>query len=153
MIALITVIDERNAIGYCGQLLYDLPEDRKRFRTLTMGHKIVMGHTTYKTLPPLVGREKYVLSHDPVLVLPDAHVIHSLHDIQELGTQDDLWIIGGGQVYTLCMSIAEQLYLTKVHRCSPHSDTFFPNIDPTLWHLCTEEHHEGYSFETYTKVL
>lgn len=149
MISIISVIDERNALGYQGHLLYDIPQDRVRFKSLTMGQKIIMGHSTYNTLPPLPGREEYVLSRDKTLTLPDAIVLHSLEEVVSLGRRDDIWIIGGGQVYNLCIGIADLLYITRVHSRCEYADTFFPIIDSTKWYISSEEVHIGYTFQRY----
>lgn len=152
MITIIAAIDEHNALGYQGHLLYDIPTDKTRFKALTMGHKIVMGHNTYKTIPSLPGREKYVLSRDKTLLLPDATVLHSLQDILTLGQQDNIWIIGGGEVYNLCIPYTQTLYITKIHEYTPQADAFFPQIT-RQWKAISIKHYPTYDFIIYKKLF
>ena len=120
MIALIAAIDKNNGIGYKNELLYNIPEDRKLFRDLTLGKVVIMGRKTWLSLPrkPLPGRTNVVVSR---------HTI-SLRKALELYKDKDICIIGGGKVYKQAMRYADELSLTVIHDDKKKADTFFPVI-------------------------
>ena len=127
MIALIAAIDKNNGIGYKNELLYNIPEDRKLFRDLTLGKVVIMGRKTWLSLPrkPLPGRTNVVVSR---------HTI-SLRKALELYKDKDICIIGGGKVYKQAMRYADELSLTVIHDDKKKADTFFPVISSEYFDL------------------
>ena len=127
MIALIAAIDKNNGIGYKNELLYNIPEDRKLFRDLTLGKVVIMGRKTWLSLPrkPLPGRTNVVVSR---------HTI-SLRKALELYKDKDICIIGGGKVYKQAMRYADELSLTVIHDDKKKADTFFPVISTEYFDL------------------
>ena len=127
MITLIAAINKNNGIGYKNELLYDIPEDRKLFKDLTLGKVVIMGRKTWLSLPrkPLPGRTNVVVSR---------HTI-SLRKALELYKDKDICIIGGGKVYKQAMRYADELSLTVIHDDKKKADTFFPVIPTEYFDL------------------
>lgn len=162
MLSLIVAISENNAIGKAGDLLCYLPNDLKHFKALTTGATVVMGKKTFFSLPrrPLPNRRNIVLTHDIEFAYENTEVAHSIQELQSmLQTDEQVFIIGGGEVYRQFMPLADQLEITHIHHTWEDADTFFPEIDPTIWKCVSEEHFEtdekhifAYTFSTYKKL-
>lgn len=127
MITIIAAINKNRGIGRKNKLLYDIPEDRKLFRDLTLGKVVIMGRKTWLSLPhkPLPGRTNVVVSR---------HTI-SLRKALELYKDKDICIIGGGKVYKQAMYYADELSLTVIHDDKKKADTFFPVVSPEYFDL------------------
>lgn len=127
-IAMIVAMSQNGVIGDHGKLPWHLPEDLKHFKSLTMGHKIVMGRKTFESIGrPLPGRENIVLTRDAAYVAQGVEVIHSLKDLV-LSPDQGLFVIGGAEIYRLFLPCTDRLYLTLVLQdfCG---DAFFPLMD------------------------
>lgn len=118
------------AIGKNNDLLFDLPEDLAHFKKVTMGHPVIMGLNTYKSLPFLLpGRLNIVLSPDE-LEIAGAKVVHTLgeaYDAASAVDQEEIFVIGGGFVYSQAIESADRLYITEVDANSEGADVFFPD--------------------------
>ena len=129
----IVVVDQNWAIGREGDLLFSLPTDMKRFRSLTLGGTVLLGRKTLDTFPggrPLPGRRNIVLTRDPSFHREGVEAFTSLADALAAGADPEhLWVIGGGSVYTALLSRCKRVYLTKVDAAAEGADTFFPNLD------------------------
>ena len=162
MLSIIVAISENNAIGKAGDLLCYLPDDLKHFKALTMGATVVMGKKTFFSLPrrPLPNRRNIVLTRDESFQYENTEVAHSIEELQKMLTADEkVFIIGGGEVYRQFMPLATELHITHIHHTWEDADTFFPEIDPTLWQCVSEERHEAdekhdyaFTFATYKRV-
>lgn len=142
-ISIIAAIGLHNEIGFNNQLLCRLPADMAHFKMLTDGHAIVMGRRTWESLSlrPLPHRHNIVLSKNPAFSLPDATVIHSPSELSEVtDNQEEIFIIGGEQIYRLFIENSQTLYLTRIMAEFP-ADAFFPIIDEKKWHLAEETFH------------
>jgi dihydrofolate reductase len=159
MISIIVAIAENYAIGKNNELLWHIPEDMKRFRRITSGHKIIMGKRTFESLPvrPLKDRINIVVSDDPADVYKGCLMAYSLEEaLLHCRPDEECFVIGGGMIYKQFLPLADKLYITWVHR-EFEADTFFPRIDPESWK--ETERLEGqdtgtgipYSFVTYTR--
>lgn len=158
---LIVAISENNAIGKAGDLLCYLPDDLKHFKALTTGATVVMGKKTFFSLPrrPLPNRRNIVLTRDESFAHEGVDVAHSIEHLQSMLTvQDNVFIIGGGEVYRQFMPVVDELHITHVHHTWDDADTFFPSIDPGVWQCVDEEHHAAddkhayaFTFKTYRK--
>ena len=130
-------------IGRDNKLLFRISPDLKRFRELTMGKTLVMGHNTFKSLPnqqPLPGRKNIVMSRKPWLEIPGAFVANSKEQVMEMVKGEQVFIIGGSDIYKLFLDDCTRIHLTRV-RAAPIADRFFPNLDKKPeWHL---EHESG----------
>lgn len=138
---LIAAITRDLAIGLDGNLLYPVSEDLRRFRTLTMGHPIIMGRKTFESFPkgPLPGRRNIVVTRDPGYAAQGIEVCHSLAEALSLvADADAAFVIGGGQLYAEAITHADNLLLTVIEVDRPDADTFFPEIIPGCWEKTDE---------------
>ena len=153
-ISLIAAIASGNrAIGKNNRLIYHIPEDLKRFRRITSGHVVIMGRKTFEAIGhPLENRTNIIITRDPDYFVEGAIVVHSLDEAlqkaQAFGSEaqarrgdDEIFIIGGGQVYQEAIKMADKLYLTIVEG-SPQADTFFPPYSD-FKKVVFEESHES----------
>ena len=118
-------------IGYKNELLFRISADLKRFKEMTMGKTLVMGHNTFKSLPnqkPLPGRKNIVVSRNQSLKIPGAYVANSKEQVMEMVKCEEVFIIGGEQIYNLFLDDCTQIYLTRV-MANPVADCFFPDLD------------------------
>ena len=131
----IVVVDQNWAIGRGNDLLFSLPTDMKRFRSLTLGGTVLMGRKTLDSFPggkPLPKRRNIVITRQPdfsregveTVLTPQA----ALEAVKELDP-DTVWVIGGGSIYAALLKRCRRVYLTKVETAAPNPDTFFPNLD------------------------
>jgi len=131
----IVVADRRWAIGLNGGLLFSLPTDMRRFRSLTLNGTVIMGHLTLNSFPegrPLSQRRNIVITRDLSSLPEGVEGAGSPEDAVALAggpESEDLWIIGGGSVYAALLSRCRRVYLTRVETQVEESDTYFPNLD------------------------
>ena len=153
---LIVAIAENHGIGVKGELPWHLSEDLKYFKSVTAGYPVIMGRTTYFSLPfrPLKGRKNIVLNlgGEPI---PEVCCVYSFDEAYaeaEKTGADKCFIMGGASVYRAAINDMDTLYITKVHTVVEGADAFFPEIDPELFALdsVSRTHHDditGYDFE------
>ncbi|MCG2609948.1 dihydrofolate reductase [Flavobacterium sp. SM15] len=161
MITLIAAAAENNALGKDNDLIWHLPDDFKRFKQLTTGHYIIMGRKTFESFPkPLPNRTHVIISRQKNYTATEGCIlVNSLEKaIEVCPKNEDVFIIGGGEIYRQSMEIAEMIELTRVHT-SPEADVFFPEIDTEKWNLVFEEYHPkdekhafDFTFLTYKKA-
>jgi dihydrofolate reductase len=135
MISIIVAIAKNHAIGKDNNLLWHIPEDLKRFKRLTLGHKVIMGRRTYLSLPyrPLKDRVNIVITDIPGESFEGCVMVYSIEEAIKLCKPDEeSFIIGGAMVYKQFMEHADKLYITRVHK-DFEADTFFPRIEPEIW--------------------
>ena len=142
-IAIIVAIAEGNAIGKDQELLCHMPADLKRFKALTTGHTIIMGRKTFESLPhALPNRRNMVLSSQPNANFPGCEVCASLPEALALcAGEEEVFIIGGGQVYQQALALYDSLYITRIHHAFPDATTFFPELDAAQWEEIEREAH------------
>ncbi|ERI80913.1 dihydrofolate reductase [Bacteroides pyogenes F0041] len=143
-ISIIAAVDRQMAIGFENKLLFWLPNDLKRFKTLTTGHTIIMGRKTFESLPKgaLPHRRNIVLSSNASSVFPGAEVFPSLEAALKACEEDEhIYIIGGASVYRQALPYADQLCLTEIDSIAPLADAFFPEVSPAVWHEKSREVH------------
>ncbi|NBU80262.1 MAG: dihydrofolate reductase [Flavobacteriaceae bacterium] len=159
MITLIAAVAENNALGKNNQLLWHLPDDFKRFKNITSGHYIIMGRKTFESFPrPLPNRTHVIITRQKEFYSENCIVVDSLQKAIAICPPDEeTFIIGGGEIYTQSIEIADKLDITKVHH-SFGADTFFPEIDLNKWKLVFSEFHPkdekhsfDFTFETYLR--
>ena len=129
----IVAVDANWAIGCQGDLLFSLPTDMRRFRSLTLGGTVILGRKTLDSFPggkPLPKRRNIVITRNPDLAVEGAETAASPEEALALVQGDEnIWVIGGGSVYTALLSRCKRVYLTKVDQTAEDADTFFPNLD------------------------
>lgn len=158
MISIIAAVAQNNAIGYNNQLIYHLPDDMKRFKSLTTGNTIIMGRRTFESLPKgaLPNRRNIVLSRTKK-DFAGCDVFTSLSEaLKNCSAEENVYIIGGSSVYEEALSVADRLCLTEVHDTPANADAFFPKYDG--WrevfreeHQADERHKVNFAFVDYEK--
>jgi dihydrofolate reductase len=132
MIAIICIIAKNRAIGFNNKLLYDIPEDMKHFKEITLGQTVIMGERTFHSMNgrALPGRINIILTLNKDFAAPDCLVAHSMEESINLGRAQagrQIFFIGGGQIYKQALPLADKLYLTVVDDEPKQADTFFPD--------------------------
>ena len=159
MISIVVAASTNNVIGMNGELPWQLSDDLKRFKALTMGKPIVMGRLTWQSIGrPLPGRQNIVITRDPSYRAECCDVVASPAEaLRAAGDVDEVMVIGGGQIYDLFMPKAGRIYLTRV-KTELEGDAWFPNIDLAAWQLMSTESHAAddrnefdFEFRTYER--
>lgn len=131
-ISIIAAIGKNRELGKNNQLLWHIPEDMIHFKTVTEGHPIIMGENTFYSIGrPLPNRTNVVLSLNKDLTIPGCIVCHSINEAIKAASandQEEIFFIGGGQIYKQSLPLADKLYLTLVD-ISTDADTFFPEYE------------------------
>lgn len=157
---LIVAIADNNAIGRGNALLWHISEDLKFFRRQTIGCPVIMGRKTFESIGrPLPHRINIVISRRDVA--PDGvALVHSLGEAFEIAEATNLercFVMGGGQIYAQALDLVDKLVVTHVHTVIENADTFFPEIDPSVWKVeersdLQHDEETGYDFEFVTYV-
>ena len=159
MITIIAAIAENNALGKNNDLLWHLPDDFKRFKEITSGHYIIMGRKTFESFPkPLPNRTHVIITRQKDFSPQGCIVVDSIEKaIASCPKKEDLFIIGGGEIYKQSLSIADRLDITLVHHTFD-ATVYFPEINPEIWkctsdvfHSKDEKHQYSFSFQTFEK--
>jgi dihydrofolate reductase len=156
MIKIIVATSKNRVIGDSNSLIWHLPADLKRFKEITTGNTIVMGRKTFESIGrPLPNRRNIIITRDITYNVDGCEVVNSLEEALML-CNNNCFIIGGGEIYSQSMSIADQIYLTQVHE-DFDGDTTFPEIG-SEWKMVTsqdfepdEKNRHSYSFIEYIK--
>ncbi len=136
-ISIIVAIASNYAIGKDNDLLWHISDDLKRFKRITSGHPVVMGKNTFFSLPfrPLPKRRNIVLTDVVDEKIEGCEMAYSIEEsIEMMDASQENFIMGGGSIYKQFMTIANKLYITRVHQ-DFDADTFFPDIDLEIWKL------------------
>jgi len=153
---LIVAVDNNWAIGNKGELLVRIPEDQKFFRQTTMGHAVVLGRKTLAGFPnglPLSGRDNIILTRNKSFDVRGGIIVHSeeelLHRLKEY-EDNDIFVIGGGDVYKMLLPYCKYAHVTKINY-NYEADTWFPNLDELdNWELVGEsDEHTYFDLEFY----
>jgi len=143
-LSLVAALDRRSAIGRDGQLPWRLPDDLKRFKALTLGKPVLMGRKTAQSLGrALPGRRNLVLTRSMAAPFAAMQAIDSLDRAIELADGEELMVIGGGEIYALCLPTATSMHLTHVDSESVGADAYFPQFDPLDWEITSRQAHEA----------
>ena len=139
MTSIIVAVAQNGVIGDRNALLWHISEDLKHFKALTSGHPVVMGRKTYESLGrPLPNRTNVVISRQE-LEIPGCRVVHSLDEALALfPEEEEVFIIGGAQIYAEALPRADRFYLTRVFH-DYEGDTHFPEWNEELWRLVSSE--------------
>jgi len=160
MITMIAAAGENNEIGRKNDLLWHLPDDFKRFKKITSHHFIIMGRKTFESFPkPLPNRTHIVITRDRSYGKQGANVVYSLEEaLEKAKSTKDVFIIGGGEIYSAALKFADKIELTRVHSTFKEADTFFPEFSKDEWELIFEEKHEkderhkySFTYETWVR--
>ena len=161
MTTIVVAMGEKNEIGSGNQLLWHLPKDLKHFKNLTSGHPIIMGRKTYESIgKALPNRTNIVVSRKKNWFQEGILIVGSIKEAVKFAKKIDenIFIIGGGNVYEQTMEIADRLEVTLV-KANLEADTYFPKINDKIWKKTEETCHEkdeknqyDFCFQTYEKV-
>lgn len=143
MISLIVAVAENGVIGDRNALLWHISEDLRHFKAVTTGHPVVMGRKTWESLGrPLPNRTNVVITRQNIEI-PGCTVAHSLEEAVALFPADEeVFVIGGAQIYAAALPLARKFYLTRVFRAY-EGDTRFPAWDEREWRLVSSESFSG----------
>ncbi|MBK8284671.1 MAG: dihydrofolate reductase [Ahniella sp.] len=137
---LIAALDRRFAIGIDNRMPWHLPDDLKRFKALTQGSPVLMGRKTAESLGrALPKRRNLVLSRERRVPFAGMESVASVDEALALTDAEVLWVIGGGEVYRLCLERATTMALTHVDTELTEADAWFPAFDPAEWRVVNEE--------------
>ena len=159
-LALIVAVARNGVIGRGGALPWRLPEDLRRFRTLTTGHSVIMGRRTWESIArPLPGRQNIVVTRRPRFAVAGAVVAHSLDDaLAKIDRPPPAFCIGGEVLFRAAEPRAQQAFVTEIDR-DFDGDARFPPLDPMRWREVSREERssEGddafsYAFVTYERI-
>ena len=152
---IIVAISDNNAIGRNNELLWHISADLKFFKKQTLGWPVIMGRKTFESIGrSLPGRANIVISRN-FNTGEEVEVVGSIKEafaIAESTNLEKCFVIGGGQIYAQALEHADRLVVTHVHTVIDDADTFFPQIDPSVWNvvnrseLFTDEE-TGYTYE------
>lgn len=150
--SLLVAMAKNRVIGINNQLPWYLPEDLKHFKSLTMGHAIVMGRKTYESIGrPLPGRINIIVTRQKSYMIPGVIVVHSIgHALrvceEHVDGGDESFIIGGEELYRQTLAISQRIYVTEI-QSTFEGDAFFPEIDPSEWKEIERQKYSGENTE------
>ena len=142
MLKILVAFDENRVIGKNNALIWHLPADLKRFKALTTGHVIIMGRKTFESIGrPLPNRTTIVISRQQDLQIDGIILAHSVEEAilkAKSITRDDIFIVGGAEIYALSMPLADEILVTQLHDIF-EGDAYFPANAPELWEVAETE--------------
>ena len=160
MVSIIVAIAQNGTIGDKNSLLWHIKEDMRFFRTTTSGHPVIMGRKTFESLgsKPLPKRTNIVITRAD-REFEGALTAHSLEEaIRMAGEDDEIFVMGGAQIYREALSVVDRMYITVVER-DYEGDTSFPDVDYSEWKLVDvvrhergEEYEYPFEFRIYDRV-
>jgi dihydrofolate reductase len=157
MISLIVAMGENRTIGFENKMPWNLPADLAYFKKITTGHTIVMGRKTFQSIGrPLPNRTNIILTRDQSFRAEGCQVFDNIEEVLEKSKKENLFIIGGAEIYQQFLPHAEKVYSTQILEHF-HGDTFFPQLTEE-WQLVTTEKHDQdeknsykYEFQVYKR--
>lgn len=161
MISLIAAIGKNNELGKSNTLLWHLPADMKHFKEITTLHPVIMGRKTFESIgKPLPNRRNIVITRNVNYKKEGVELVYSLNEALDLfpDQNEEIFIIGGAELYRQTMPVADKLYITHVDAEDKDADAFFPEIIPIVWNEVSHIEHEideknifPYTFSIYEK--
>lgn len=156
--SIITAMAKNRTIGIDNTLPWRIPADLQHFKRLTMGHHMIMGRKTFDSIGrPLPGRTTVVVSRDRSLKIEGCIVAHSLEEAIAACADDEIFVVGGAQIYAEALPLADTLYVTEIQQ-EIEGDAHFPEFDRSVWRELTRDKHSQiepqpleYHFVTYRR--
>ncbi len=157
-ISLIVAIAKNHVIGKNNQLIWHLPADLKYFKTMTLGHTVVMGRKTYDSMgKPLPGRQNVVITRQQNFQAEGVIIEPSLESALSNLKEDEVFIIGGGEIFKQAIALVDKMYVTEINETFD-GDVYFPAINHDEWELTDarpfakdEKNKYDYSFNLYER--
>lgn len=139
-ISILVAMAKNRTIGVNNTLPWRCPEDLKHFKTLTMGHHMIMGRKTFDSIgKPLPGRTTVVVSRNAELKIEGCVVVHSLQEAIAACTEDpEIFVVGGAELYQQAISLVDTLYITEIQQ-EVEGDAHFPEFDMNAWRETARE--------------
>jgi len=158
MISIIAAVAGNRIIGKGNKLPWKIPADMEHFKNLTDGHTVIMGRKTFESIGrPLPGRKNVVMSRNSNFKAEGCYVIHSAAEALELAGSEEVFVMGGAELYAEFMDYAERMYITLIDE-DFDGDAHFPEIDSKIWLMVSkvkgqkdEKNPYEYYFLTYVK--
>ena len=165
IVSLIVAVSENGVIGKDNDLIWHLPKDMRYFKETTLGHHIIMGRRNFESIPhkfrPLRSRVNIIVTRNKDYTAKDCIIVNSIEsaiDYSKSNKEDEVFIIGGGEIYKQSMqkNLVDKIYLTRVH-ADFDGDTFFETpssnwmIESVLKKKKDEKHLFDYTFLVYKK--
>jgi|SRR3989344_1079659 len=144
-------------IGGDNDLPWYIPEDLKHFKKITLGKTVLMGRKTYQSIikrlgKPLPNRKNIVITRQSDFKAAEGVLIyHSIEDALNAHKDEDIYVIGGAEIFKSALPLAEMMFVTHVDG-DYKGDVYFPEVDFNAWIKTDEEKHEGYSFAIYKRA-
>jgi len=168
IVSMIAAVSRNGVIGKDNDLVWNLPDDMKFFMQTTTGYPVIMGRKNYESIPdkfrPLKNRTNIIITRNTAFTAadcPECIVVNSLKDAINAAkkeTTEEVFIIGGGQIYKLGMPISDRLYISEINGTF-EGDTFFPEFDKSKWkeisrkaHAIDDRHEHEFDFVIYESV-
>ena len=145
MISLVAAIGRNNELGKGNTLLWKMPADMEHFKRVTSLHAVIMGRKTFESIgKPLPNRRNVIITRDANYKQAGAEVVHSVSAALDLfpDKSEEIFVIGGAEIYKQFMSIADKLYLTHIDAEDSSADSFFPEIIPVVWNEVSHIEHQ-----------
>ena len=160
-ISLIAAVAQNHVIGHKNELPWHLPDDSAYFKRKTSHHPIIMGRKSFESLgKPLPNRTNIVITRNADFKAAGVTIVHTLDNginAARSVNQEEIYVIGGAEVYTMALPIATTLYMTEIHRAY-EGDAYFPDFDKSEWdevsrvpHSADERHEVGFDFVEYER--
>lgn len=144
--SIIAAKSSNNVIGKENSLVWHMPADLKRFKQKTLGHYIIMGRKTLESMDkPLPGRTTIVVTRNQAYRAEGCIIVHNVQDafrLAETNKQQEVFILGGAEIYKLTINMADRMYLTEI-KAEFEGDAFFPEIDFRQWRVVNQEAFEA----------
>lgn len=166
LISLIVAHSSNRVIGIDGQLPWHIPDDLKYFKAITIGKPIIMGRKTFDSIgKPLPGRLNIIITKNTDLSIEECVVVNNLEAAISEATnffktqdteQEEIFIIGGAQIFKQSMEFVNKIYITEVH-AEYAGDVFFDELSDNDWIEVGRDLHDSqndkipFSFVTYNK--
>lgn len=161
IISLIVAASENRVIGRNNDLPWRLPDDMRFFVKTTKGHHILMGRKNLESFGKLLpNRTNILLTRDRSYEFEGAKIFNELNKAIQFAKdngEEELMVIGGGEIYKQCLPMADRIYLTQVH-AEIDGDVYFPELDPSEWLLQSESFHDkdekhnySFTFKTFER--
>lgn len=149
-LTLIAAVGRNGVIGTGDAMVWHIPEDFAFFKATTMGHSMIMGRRTFDSIGRVLpGRRTIVVTRNRSWTHPGVEVAYSLdHALALTDGEDEVFVVGGGQIYRQAMPLANRLLITEVDQ-EPEGAVTFPEIDPQQWTEVSRVDHDGFAFVTH----
>lgn len=162
VLSAIAAAAENRVIGKDNKMPWHMPADLKHFKTLTSGHPVLMGRKTYESIgKPLPNRTNIIMTRDMNYSAPDCIIVNTVEAAVSMADElemDEIFVIGGAEVYRQLLSQIQRIYLTEIHH-QFEGDAYFPELNPDEWKEVSRERHAAdennkydYSFVVLERV-